>query len=107
MTNEINSFDQFNGHPEQQGLYHYHIEPLYLTAAFGKDALIGVLLDGLPLYGPQENGKTITNRDLDAFHGHTHATADYPNGIYHYHVTSDAPYINGNGFYGSAGRVVR
>lgn len=107
LTNEINSFDQFNGHPEQQGLYHYHIEPLFLTAAFGKDSLIGFLLDGFPLYGPQETGKAVTNRDLDAFHGHSHATADYPNGTYHYHVTADAPYINGNGFYGVPGRVVR
>ncbi len=48
LTNEINSFDQFNGHPEQQGLYHYHIEPLFLTATFGKETLIGFLLDAFP-----------------------------------------------------------
>lgn len=107
LTFEINGFDQFNGHPEQQGLYHYHLEPLFLSARFGKDVLIGFLLDGLPVYGPQENGKTITNRDLDAYHGHAHATVDYPNGVYHYHVTADAPYINGTGFYGTPGRVVR
>jgi len=105
LTNEINSFDQFNGHPMQEGMYHYHVEPLFLTGKFGKDSLIGFLLDGFPVYGPMENGKFIANKDLDEFHGHAHATQDYPNGIYHYHVTSDAPYINGNGFYGTAGRV--
>jgi hypothetical protein len=105
LTVEINSFDQFNGHPMQEGMYHYHVEPLFLTNKFGKDTLIGFLLDGFPVYGPLENSKSITNRDLDEFHGHTHSTADYPNGIYHYHVTNDAPYINGNGFYGTAGRV--
>ena len=105
LTDEINGFDQYGGHPQQQGQYHYHLEPLYLTKNKGKDALLGFLLDGFPVYGPTENGKTITSKDLDAYHGHTHATADYPNGIYHYHVTADDPYINGSGFYGTAGTV--
>jgi len=105
LTGEINSFDQYDGHPQQQGMYHYHAEPYYLTTAKGKDALIGFLLDGFPVYGPTEGGKTIANSDLDVYHGHTGVTADYPNGIYHYHITNAAPYINGNGFYGTAGTV--
>jgi len=107
LTFEINSFDQYNGHPQQQGMYHYHAEPYYLTAGKGKDALIGFLLDGFPVYGPLENGKTITNSELDAYHGHFGATADYPNGIYHYHTTTADPYINGNEFYGTPGTVSR
>ncbi|MBI3967429.1 MAG: YHYH protein [Chloroflexi bacterium] len=107
LTNEINSFDQYNGHPERTGLYHYHVEPLALTQIFGKDALLGFLLDGFPVYGPEENGRTITNADLDQFHGHYHATPEYPNGGYHYHVTAEAPYVNGNGFYGTPGSVGR
>ncbi|MEO8887385.1 MAG: YHYH protein [Mucilaginibacter sp.] len=105
LTGEVNSFDQYNGHPQQQGQYHYHAEPYYLTTTKGKDALIGFLLDGFPVYGPMENGKTITNADLDAYHGHIAATADYPGGIYHYHTTAADPYINGNGFYGTPGTV--
>lgn len=105
LTGEINSFDQYNGHPQMQGQYHYHIEPLFLTAAKGKDALIGFLLDGFPVYGPVENGKTLTSADLDVYHGHTGVTADYPAGIYHYHFSADAPYLNGDGFYGTAGTV--
>jgi hypothetical protein len=35
------------------------------------------------------------------YHGHTGVTADYPNAIYHYHVTNSDPYINGNGYYGT------
>ncbi|HZY82983.1 MAG TPA: YHYH protein [Cyclobacteriaceae bacterium] len=107
LTDEINSFDQYNGHPQQQGGYHYHIEPLYLTVTKGKDALIGFLLDGFPVYGPFENGKTVTNDQLDTYHGHSHATAEYPTGIYHYHVTASDPYINGSGFYGKAGTVTQ
>lgn len=105
LTNEINSFDQYNGHPDQGYRYHYHVEPLYLTTKKGKTALLGFLLDGFPVYGPTENGKAVSNSHLDAYHGHSHATTEYPNGIYHYHITSADPYINGSGFYGTAGTV--
>ena len=105
LTNEIVSFDQYGGHPDQGSRYHYHVEPTYLTSILGKSTLVGFLLDGFPVYGPQENGVTITTADLDAYHGHTHATLEYPLGIYHYHTTSDAPYINGSGFYGTAGTI--
>jgi hypothetical protein len=107
LTNEINGFDQYNGHPQQQGQYHYHIEPTYLTATKGKNVLLGFLLDGFPVYGPLENGKTITNADLDKYHGHSHATTDYPAGIYHYHITAEDPYISGSGYYGKAGTVTQ
>ena len=105
LTDEVNSFDQYNGHPQMQGQYHYHVEPTYLTTLKGKDALLGFLLDGFPVYGPLENGKTLTDSDLDVYHGHTGTTTDYPKGIYHYHFTSEAPYLNGTGFFGTAGTV--
>lgn len=107
LAGEINSFDKYYGHPQQQGQYHYHVEPLYLTTVKStKSGLMGFLLDGFPVYGPQEEDSTIvTSSNLDDYHGHTHATIDYPNGIYHYHFTDDAPYLNGNGFYGTAGTV--
>ncbi|NER14155.1 YHYH protein [Leptobacterium flavescens] len=105
LTNEINSFDQWLGHPQMTGQYHYHIEPTYLTQEFGEDAFLGVLADGFPVYGPVENGSTITNDDLDAYHGHFSATAEFPDGIYHYHITSEDPYINGNGYFGTPGNI--
>lgn len=103
---EIQSFDQYNGHcaPVAHD-YHYHVEPAYLTQTKGSDALLGFLLDGFPVYGPVEDGKTITNSDLDAYHGHVGKTKEYPKGVYHYHITSADPYINGNGFYGTPGTV--
>lgn len=107
LTNEVNSFDQYNGHPQQFGGYHYHVEPLWLTTSKGSDALLGFLLDGFPVYGPKENGALVDASSLDEFHGHSHATADYPGGIYHYHTTAAAPYINGSGFYGTAGTVTQ
>jgi hypothetical protein len=107
LTVEVDTFDQYNGHPSPTSEYHYHVEPLFLTKSAGTSALLGFLLDGFPVYGPMENGKRITNADLDQLHGHTGVTADYPNGIYHYHITDADPYINGAGFYGTAGTVGR
>lgn len=103
LTNEITSFDQYWGHPQATGVYHYHVEPTYLTQTKGNEALMGFLLDGFPVYGPEENGTAVTG--LDDYHGHTSATVDFPNGIYHYHITNTDPYINGNGFYGTPGTV--
>ncbi len=108
LTNEVMSFDQSWGHPAQAGKYHYHVEPLYLTTVkLNKSALLGFLLDGFPVYGPEENGAAVTNSMLDAYHGHTGVTADYPNGIYHYHINNTDPYLNGSGFYGTAGTVTQ
>ncbi len=106
LTTEIVSFDQYQGHPQQTGEYHYHVEPLYLTTVKAtKSSLLGFLLDGFPVYGPEENGAPVTNDMLDEYHGHFGVTPDYPNGIYHYHITNTDPYINGSGFYGTPGTV--
>jgi hypothetical protein len=85
------------------------VEPLYLTTVKStKSGLMGFLLDGFPVYGPnEENGTVVTDSMLDAYHGHSHPTADFPNGIYHYHVMNTDPYINGSGFYGNAGTVTQ
>jgi hypothetical protein len=95
------SFDQYHGHPNPQpaNMYHYHIEPSYLTGKLGKDALLGFLLDGYPVYGPLKDGKTLTDSDLQANHGL--ATAD---GFgFQYRITADYPYIMGDTFYGTPG----
>jgi hypothetical protein len=102
-SGEYSSFDLYGGHPTPMNEYHYHIEPYNLTAANGDDALLGFMLDGFPIYGPQEGNTVLTSADLDTYHGHFGVTEDYPNGIYHYHITADIPYINGNGYYGVQG----
>jgi YHYH protein len=99
LTNEINGFDRFGGHPAGQGNYHYHMEPRYLTnsamgnASASPSALIGWALDGFPVYGTTNSSGTPLS--LDSCHGEFHATTEYPSGIYHYHVTSSAPYLVG------------
>jgi hypothetical protein len=102
LTTEIASFDHFHGHPNQDNEYHYHLEPVAITSG-NEAALVGVLMDGFPVYGPKDQDGS-TPAGLDECNGHVGATADYPNGIYHYHTTSVSPYISGC-FKGTPGTV--
>jgi hypothetical protein len=102
LTSEIVSFDRYNGHPNPNNQYHYHFEPVAITAS-SRSRLIGVLLDGFPVYGPiDSDGSTPSN--LDGCNGHTSITADFQGGIYHYHTTSAVPYISGC-YRGTSGTV--
>ena len=107
ILEELNTFDQYEGHPTNTGSYHYHIEPTWLTETKGDSTFLGLLLDGFPVYGPVEGGVTLTNDDLDDYHGHSHSTTHFPEGIYHYHITDELPWINGGEFYGTPGTVTQ
>jgi hypothetical protein len=107
LTMELAGMDQGNGHPSPANQYHYHLEPLLIEAVHGKDAFLGVLTDGFPVYGGLEGGKTLQNSDLDSYHGHFGPTADFPEGIYHYHFTTSDPYLNGGSFFGTPGTSSR
>src|SRR6185312_5112605 len=51
---EAPSFDAAKGHPQQQGVYHNHMNPTSLIAELGgstaTSVLLGYAIDGLPLY---------------------------------------------------------
>jgi hypothetical protein len=70
------------------GVYHYHLEPV----AFSDDDvnLVGVLLDGVFLYGRKCNSTGTYPTDIDASGGHTTST-QYTNGEeeYHYHIINE------------------
>jgi hypothetical protein len=93
--------DHCNGHPQQQGAYHYHnlSECIAKTdAGAGHSKLLGYIYDGFGIYGTRgEKGKVLTNADLDECHGHTHTVTW--NGkrvrMYHYHATAEYPYTIG------------
>jgi len=104
LDNEIASFDNYYGHPQQTGQYHYHWEPTYLTFNNSSSMLIGYSLDGFPVYGPTEQATNQFPSDLDELNGHTHATNEYNDGTYHYHATADSPYLIG-GFKGNYGSL--
>lgn len=90
--------DDCNGHPNPFAVeYHYHGIPTCLTKTIDQPGehsrLLGYLLDGFPIYGPQDaDGKFITPASLDECNGHLGPTPEFPAGIYHYHFTETAPY---------------
>jgi YHYH protein/Secretion system C-terminal sorting domain/SLA1 homology domain 1, SHD1 len=82
--------DNFGGHCGRADDYHYHTAPLHLDAQTPDILPIAFALDGFAIYGSLEpDGATMSA--LDANHGHFDAA-----GVYHYHGTSNAPYMIGN-----------
>ncbi len=70
------------------GVYHYHLEPKAFTN--DDDNLVGILLDGIFLYGRKCNAIGTYPADLDASGGHT-STTQYTEGEeeYHYHIINE------------------
>tara|TARA_R110000751_G_scaffold7805_3_gene31584 strand:- start:133481 stop:134278 length:798 start_codon:yes stop_codon:yes gene_type:complete len=70
------------------GVYHYHLEPTPITS--DDDSLVGILLDGVFIYGRQCSATGTNPTDLDASGGHT-STTQYTNGVeeYHYHIINE------------------
>ena len=92
--------DECNGHTLVDGSsYHYHGIPVCISDALdqpdGHLVMIGVLADGFPVYANQgQGGAIVTDADLDECSGHVDVTPEFPEGIYHYHLTADdAPYM--------------
>ena len=90
--------DHCAGHPTPDvGQYHYHAGSSCVESKvdtkMGASHLIGVALDGFPIYGPRDiNGKTVAVKSLDRCNGIKSATPEFPKGIYHYVLpdTTDA-----------------
>ncbi len=90
IENEKYTFDDYNGHPEQKGAYHYHTTskgPLQLLATLGFTTatepgtatveLYGMMCDGSLVMGCTElNGTTPTLTGLDPQNGHAHDIVD-------------------------------
>ncbi|MEO9512792.1 MAG: YHYH protein [Flavobacteriaceae bacterium] len=69
------------------GVYHYHLEP----KAFSNDDdnLVGILLDGVFIYGRRDYPSNEYPTDLDASGGHFGPTPHNPDGEYHYHIINE------------------
>ena len=91
--------DSCQGHPEKGGAYHYHSLTSCLEAQCkAHSALVGYAFDGFGIYGHcGENGKVLTNADLDSCHGHTHEITwdGKKQKLYHYHASWEYPYTVG------------
>lgn len=91
--------DECDGHPQAASFYHYHsLSDCLEDTAAGHSALMGYAFDGFGIYGYHgEDGRELTNADLDACHGHTHVIEwdGRHVEIYHYHATHEFPYVVG------------
>ena len=83
----IGELDQWGGHCGRADDYHYHAAPLHLSSISGLQA-IAMALDGFPVYGAKEPDGTAM-QTLDTNHGHEWK------GRYHYHGTTNYPYVIG------------
>lgn len=86
--------DSCDGHPQQDGEYHYHTLSSCIKD-ISVHTVIGYALDGYPITGPTvAKDNVLTTSDLDECHGIT--SAYYVNGQsvtgYHYVMTQDFPY---------------
>lgn len=90
--------DSCDGHPEQDGSYHYHGPSTCMPHVEENAQLVGYALDGFGIYSLKDkNGNEYTNTDLDACHGTT-GEVEW-NGqtvnMYHYVLTREYPYTIG------------
>ncbi|WP_452226900.1 YHYH protein [Lacinutrix cladophorae] len=83
------------------GVYHYHLEPVAFSD--DDDNLVGVLLDGVFLYGRKCISTGAYPTDLDTSGGHT-STTQYTDGAeeYHYHIINEL-YSNTGSYIAFAG----
>jgi hypothetical protein len=90
--------DRCNGHPERSGTYHYHGPSPCIPGVAQRGMLIGYALDGFGITSMvDENGRELTNADLDECHGRV--SRIMWNGaevsMYHYVMTREYPYTVG------------
>ena len=97
--------DSCCGHPQQEGVYHYHKYPSCVKSPFKDDGkqhspIIAFAWDGFPVHGPYESDGVMAKdlkgaEALDVCNGHSD-----PERGYHYHVTPGRfPYVIG-GYHG-------
>jgi hypothetical protein len=91
--------DLCQGHPQQEGQYHYHEVPTCLRDnATGSSTIVGWAYDGYPIVVERDaQGNLPNNADLDECHGRTSPLSI--DGVlttsYHYSATLEYPYTLG------------
>lgn len=90
--------DSCGGHPQMQGVYHFHGMSGCIASEDAKNTLIGYALDGFGIFSDRDaSGNQYTSADLDACHGTTSAITWDGKMVtmYHYVLTHDYPYTVG------------
>ena len=86
LSDAAGSLD-YNGGHKGPGVYHYHLEP----RSFSNDDenLVGLLFDGVLIYGRKCNSTGGYPDDLDTSGGHISTTQFEDEDIYHYHIINE------------------
>jgi YHYH protein len=103
LATEYLTMDGGDGHPQNTGKYHHHTEPLKLTSDGSE--LIGLMLDGYPLYGKRDQAGAVPTLDATT-NSRQCTTTHFPNGTYCYHVVNGTgvnAYLLGSSFRGRRG----
>ncbi|XDD48848.1 YHYH protein [Leptospira sp. WS92.C1] len=103
LATEYLTMDQSEGHPQNTGKYHHHTEPYKITQDGSE--LVGIMLDGFPIYGKKTQEGIYPTLD-NVTHTRTCTTTHFPNGTYCYHVgngTDISGYLIGSYFRGVKG----
>ena len=103
QTGHMPALDTCGGHIDPGGWYHWHATSTDINSVFEHehvdascaleqkaDALFAYAFDGYLIYGSVDSDGKIPT-DLDACNGHTGATLENPEGIYHYHASTEFP----------------
>jgi YHYH protein len=90
--------DRCDGHPERSGTYHYHGPSPCVPGTTQRNTLVGYALDGFGITSMyDEDGRELTNADLDECHGRV-SRISWNGGevsMYHYVMTREYPYTVG------------
>jgi hypothetical protein len=121
-SGNIPALDLCGGHADPAGYYHWHFIPQSMNTVLASDeydytaqydmscsnsnvafdepsAFAGIAKDGYPIYAAFDSVDSVDTTpsevaDLDECNGHTHATSEFPDGVYHYHALENgAPNI--------------
>lgn len=90
--------DKCDGHPQKQGVYHYHSMSDCIKDADKNNTLVGYALDGFGIFSDRDaNGTQYRSSDLDECHGITSKIMwdGKEVSMYHYVLTPDYPYTIG------------
>jgi YHYH protein len=102
-TGNLPAVDPCGGHFDPSGYFHWHevatdvgsmlaankVDLNCSNVPQSSSALFAYAYDGYPIYGSTDTDGTKPT-DLDSCDGHFGPTAEYPNGIYHYHASDNA-----------------
>jgi hypothetical protein len=113
-SGNIPALDHCGGHADPAGYYHWHFIPQSINTVYNSEdydftdqygiscsnsyieyedptAFAGLAKDGFPIYAAFDDVNSVStdpsdSAEVDECNGHTHATPEFEDGVYHYHA---------------------